>query len=100
MIEPFSCVIDASVGVKFSRKRHALLINDAFLVVNVPMSGLQRKNLTAAFGARARLGAGARAHITSTKEPDARKTPKSRFEDVRCISAPGLRATRAFTENL
>ena len=55
MIEPFSCVIDASVGVKFSRKRHALLINDAFLVVNVPMSGLQRKNLTAAFGARARL---------------------------------------------
>ena len=72
MIEPFSCVIDASVGVKFSRKRHALLINDAFLVVNVPMSGLQRKNLTAAFGARARLGARARARAykTSTEELD------------------------------
>jgi hypothetical protein len=55
-----------------SHKFQALLINDAFLVVNVHRSGRQRKKLAAACGASASLGAraSARTHKTSANGPD------------------------------
>ena len=53
-----------------SHKFDALLINEAFFMVKANKSGIQQKNLTAAYGARARLGARARAHKTSANDPD------------------------------